>query len=90
MLILSRDEIILNILFPVGRFPLEKLKISAKTIKTLRRIFLLVLLVIPITMILVSFSQSPVDEGLELAYTVIGIPILVVNMWEWFMPLIKE
>jgi len=34
-------------------------------------------------MIIVSFFQSPVDEGLELAYTVIGIPIIVVNMWEW-------
>lgn len=44
------------------------------------------LLVIPITMIAVSLTQSPVDEGLELAYLTIGLPILVLNMWEWTLP----
>jgi hypothetical protein len=50
---------------------------------TLRRIFLLFLLPIPIAMIIISFFQSPPDEGLEMAYTVVGIPIIVLNMWEW-------
>jgi hypothetical protein len=49
----------------------------------LRRIFLLFLLPIPIAMIIMSFFSIPPDEGLELAYLVIGIPIIVVNMWEW-------
>jgi hypothetical protein len=26
------------------------------------------------------------DPGLELAFYVIGVPIAVVNMWEWFKP----
>jgi len=35
-------------------------------------------------MVIISLFQSPVDPGLELAYYVFGVPIAVINAWEWF------
>jgi len=49
----------------------------------LRRIILLALLPIPIVMLVASFKQMPPDQGLELAFLMISIPILVLNVWEW-------
>jgi preprotein translocase subunit SecG len=48
-----------------------------------RRVVLLILLVIPIAIIIAMLFQSPVNEGLSYAYYLFGIPIIVVNMWEW-------
>ncbi len=53
---------------------------------TIRKKILLGLLIIPLSMIIISFGQSPVDPGLELVYLVIGVPICVLNIWEWFNP----
>jgi len=49
----------------------------------LRRIILLALLPISIVMLVASFKQMLPDQGLELAFLMIGIPILVLNVWEW-------
>jgi hypothetical protein len=37
-------------------------------------------------MVIVSFFQTLLDPGLELAYLVFGVPICVFNVWEWFDP----
>jgi hypothetical protein len=47
------------------------------------RIAILALLIIPLSMMAAALRQSPPDAGLELAYTCLGIPILVLNAWEF-------
>ena len=51
---------------------------------TLRRKILLILLIIPVAMIVVSIGWP--DTGLELIFLVAGVPILVLNAWEFFSP----
>ena len=51
---------------------------------THRRKLLLFLLIIPLLMIIISIGWP--DPGLELVYLVIGVPILVLNAWEFFQP----
>ena len=51
---------------------------------TQRRKLLLFLLIIPLFMIIDSLGWP--DPGLELIYLVVGIPILVLNAWEFFQP----
>jgi hypothetical protein len=53
---------------------------------TFRKKILLILLIIPVTMIIISFGQATVDPGLELVYLVIGVPICILNIWDWFNP----
>lgn len=54
---------------------------------TTRKKFLLGLLIIPVAMIIIVLAQAPIiDAGLEVAFYLIGVPIAVVNMWEWFEP----
>jgi hypothetical protein len=52
---------------------------------SLRRKLLLILMIIPIIMIIISIGWGP-DPGLELVYLVVGVPILVLNAWEYFDP----
>jgi hypothetical protein len=49
-----------------------------------RRKLLLILMIIPIIMIIISIGWP--DPGLELVYLVVGVPILVLNAWEYFDP----
>ena len=51
---------------------------------THRRKLLLFLLIIPLIMIIISIGWP--DPGLELVYLVVGVPILVLNAWEFFQP----
>jgi hypothetical protein len=53
---------------------------------SIRKVILLAMLPIPLLMMVVALSQKFLDPGLEMAFTVIGIPILVLNMWEWTIP----
>jgi hypothetical protein len=55
---------------------------------TQRRKLLLSLLLIPIVMIIISIGWP--DPGLELVYLVIGVPIIVLNAWEFFQPEVME
>ncbi len=55
---------------------------------THRRKLLLSLLLIPIVMIIISIGWP--DPGLELVYLVIGVPIIVLNAWEFFQPEVME
>jgi hypothetical protein len=54
--------------------------------KSIRKKILLGLLIIPVSMIIVSLFQTTLDPGLELTYLVFGVPICVLNVWEWFEP----
>ena len=58
-----------------------------------RRKVLLCLLVVPMVMLLVAiikpFEYGP-GTGMEILYLVIGIPIMVLNMWELFEPEIRD
>lgn len=51
---------------------------------TLRRKILLILLIIPATMMLISIGWP--GAGFELTFLVLGVPILVLNAWEFFSP----
>jgi hypothetical protein len=56
---------------------------------TPRRIVFLSLLVIPLSMIIISIIWSDLAQShpeLELLYLIFGVPILVLNCWEFFMP----
>lgn len=53
------------------------------------RIFLAILLIIPIGMIIYAFFHPVQDYSNSLmnyAYALIGIPILVLNLWAWDAP----
>jgi hypothetical protein len=51
---------------------------------TLRRVILLVLLVVPLVMIVFLLRQPPPENFLlEIAFYVFGVPIVVLNLWEW-------
>jgi len=54
------------------------------------RIAVGILAIIPLTMIVDSIFLHPANYGEsslgELAYPVIGIPILIFNMWAWTTP----
>jgi len=58
------------------------------------RILLGILAIIPLLMIVDSIFLHPANYGEsslgELAYPVIGIPILIFNMWAWLDPEIIE
>jgi hypothetical protein len=47
-------------------------------------------LIVPIGMVIASLSQTTLDQGLELAYLVIGVPICILNAWEWLGPEVAE
>jgi hypothetical protein len=57
---------------------------------TFRRKILLGLLIIPIVIVIISLFQTTLDPGLELVYLVFGVPICVLNVWEWFEPEVAE
>ncbi len=52
-------------------------------IKYTRRAILLLLLIIPIGMIIVGLFQPLPSPGLEYAFTVIALPIIVLVYWEF-------
>lgn len=57
------------------------------------RILLAILLVIPIGMIIFAFFHPVQDYSNSLmnyAYALIGIPILILNLWTWDAPHIIE
>jgi hypothetical protein len=51
-----------------------------------RKIVLAVLLIIPVFLLILSLWQSYTDSGIELIYLFVGVPILVLNAWEWTAP----
>ncbi len=57
---------------------------------TPRRIVLGVLLIIPLAMIISVLIWPEVNSSLELIYLVVGVPILVLNAWEWTEPEMSE
>ena len=54
------------------------------------RIILAILAIIPIALIIYSLIFLSTSYGgdsiAEMAYTVVGIPIIVFNYWAWFYP----
>lgn len=68
-----------------------KLPVNLKM--TLRRKILLYLLIVPVVMLLAAIIK-PFDYGpgtdMEILYLVIGIPISLVNMWEWCEPEVMD
>jgi len=56
----------------------------APSIWTPRRIALLALLIFPLGLIVLLFRQPAAEDAwLEIVFLVIGVPIVVINMWEW-------
>jgi len=53
---------------------------------TRRKTILLVLLVFPLGLLILAFTGILDREDAELLFYAIGVPILVLNMWEWFEP----
>jgi len=51
---------------------------------------LLGLLVIPLVLIVMSLGQKDTDSAWELLFLIIGLPILILNAWEWFMSNVAE
>ncbi len=48
------------------------------------------LLVIPLVLIVMSLGQKDTDSAWELLFLIIGLPILILNAWEWFMSNVAE
>lgn len=49
----------------------------------IRRAILLTLLIIPIGLMIAGLSRPLPDPGIEYAFTVIGLPVLVLVYWEF-------
>jgi hypothetical protein len=51
-----------------------------------RQKFLIPLLIIPLWQLIGNIAHPSADEGAELLYLLIGLPICMLNLWEWGYP----